>query len=110
MFCHVGSDKIINVYDVNSTYHVPLLLEEQGMIQTLNFRNQSYCHQFKVQELRYQSVQQRNLLCKNIDSSDKTIEIALVGKYTNPHDSYLSVIKSLEHSCMKYKETEDQLD
>ena len=42
-----------------------------------------------------------NLLCKNIDSSDKTVEIALVGKYTNLHDSYLSVIKSLEHSCMK---------
>jgi len=28
------------------------------------------------------------------------VSIALVGKYTNLHDSYLSVIKSLEHSAM----------
>jgi CTP synthase len=28
------------------------------------------------------------------------VTIALVGKYTNLHDSYLSVIKSLEHSAM----------
>jgi len=29
------------------------------------------------------------------------VNIALVGKYTNLHDSYLSVIKSLEHASMK---------
>lgn len=28
------------------------------------------------------------------------VSIALVGKYTNLHDSYLSVIKSLEHAAM----------
>jgi len=30
----------------------------------------------------------------------ETVSIALVGKYTNLHDSYLSVIKSLEHAAM----------
>lgn len=103
MFCHVGSDKIINVYDVNSTYHVPLLLEEQGMIQTLNrileINPTGISSKFK--NLGTNLFNKWNLLCKNIDSSDKTVEIALVGKYTNLHDSYLSVIKSLEHSCMK---------
>ncbi|KAF0270441.1 hypothetical protein FOG51_01066 [Hanseniaspora uvarum] len=103
MFCHVGSDKIINVYDVNSTYHVPLLLEEQGMIQTLNriLEINPTAISSKFKNLGTNLFNKWNLLCKNIDSSDKTVEIALVGKYTNLHDSYLSVIKSLEHSCMK---------
>ena len=30
----------------------------------------------------------------------ETVNIALVGKYTNLHDSYMSVIKSLEHATM----------
>jgi CTP synthase len=30
----------------------------------------------------------------------ETVDIVLVGKYTNLHDSYLSVIKSLEHAAM----------
>lgn len=30
----------------------------------------------------------------------ESVSIALVGKYTNLHDSYLSVIKSLEHAAM----------
>lgn len=35
------------------------------------------------------------------DKSFETVTIALVGKYTNLHDSYLSVIKSLEHASMR---------
>lgn len=34
------------------------------------------------------------------DHAHETVSIALVGKYTNLHDSYLSVIKSLEHAAM----------
>ena len=30
-------------------------------------------------------------------SSDKTVRIALVGKYTQLHDSYLSVVEALKH-------------
>ena len=35
------------------------------------------------------------------DRSFETVTIALVGKYTHLHDSYLSVIKSLEHASMR---------
>lgn len=37
------------------------------------------------------------------DNSFETTTIALVGKYTNLKDSYLSVIKALEHSSMSCK-------
>lgn len=35
MFCHVGKDQVIGVHDMSSVYHVPLLLESQGIIPLL---------------------------------------------------------------------------
>ncbi|SCU77579.1 LAME_0A01574g1_1 [Lachancea meyersii CBS 8951] len=103
MFCHVGPEQVVNVHDVNSTYHVPLLLLEQKMIEYL-------CRRLKLDEiaLNAEDKSRGNHLLKrwkelttSIDESFETVKIALVGKYTNLKDSYLSVIKSLEHSSMK---------
>jgi len=33
MFCHVGPGQVIGVHDVSSTYHVPLLLREQKIVE-----------------------------------------------------------------------------
>jgi CTP synthase len=38
MFCHVTSDQVIGVHDVSSVYHVPLLLQSQGIVQYLQKR------------------------------------------------------------------------
>lgn len=38
MFCHVSSEQVIGVHDVSSVYHVPLLLQSQGIIQYLQKR------------------------------------------------------------------------
>ena len=38
MFCHVASDQVIGVHDVSSVYHVPLLLQSQGIVQFLQKR------------------------------------------------------------------------
>ncbi|KAG0670627.1 CTP synthase ura7 [Maudiozyma exigua] len=103
MFCHVGSEQVVNVHDVNSTYHVPLLLLEQKMIDYLHNRLQ-----LGDITLNDDDKQRGNdLLSKwkkttgNFDASMETVKIALVGKYTNLKDSYLSVIKALEHSSMR---------
>ena len=40
------------------------------------------------------------VLTQSQDHVNQTVSIALVGKYTHLHDSYLSVIKSLEHAAM----------
>lgn len=103
MFCHVGPEQVVNVHDVNSTYHVPLLLLEQKMIDYLHNR-------LKLGDIPLTSEDKQRgeqLLIKwksmtgNFDTSLETVKIALVGKYTHLKDSYLSVIKSLEHSSMK---------
>lgn len=38
MFCHVSSEQVFGVHDVTSVYHVPLLLQSQGIVQYLRKR------------------------------------------------------------------------
>ena len=42
-------------------------------------------------------------LIKTVDNLNNEIEIALVGKYVELHDAYLSVAESLRHAGYKYK-------
>ena len=38
MFCHVASEQVVGVHDVTSIYHVPLLLQSQGIVDFLKRR------------------------------------------------------------------------
>lgn len=38
MFCHVASEQVFGVHDVTSVYHVPLLLQSQGIVDFLRKR------------------------------------------------------------------------
>ncbi|XP_030013942.1 CTP synthase 1b [Sphaeramia orbicularis] len=110
MFCHVEPSQVICVRDVSSVYRVPLLLEEQGV---MNF----FCQRLNLPV----DVKPRKMLSKwkeMADRSDRLLErvsIALVGKYTKLSDAYTSVIKALEHSALainhklevKYIDSED---
>ena len=103
MFCQVEPEQVIAVHNVASTYHVPLLLEQQGLLTTIK------------EILKLDSVEMSPALVekgqktwtewKSLTSSQERffdfVSIVLVGKYTALHDSYLSVIKSLEHSAMR---------
>lgn len=38
MFCHVHPEQVFGVHDVTSVYHVPLLLQSQGIVEYLRKR------------------------------------------------------------------------
>lgn len=38
MFCHVSTEQVVGVHDVSSVYHVPLLLQSQGIVGFLQRR------------------------------------------------------------------------
>lgn len=103
MFCHVTPDHVLGVHDLNSTYHVPLLLKEQNLGSFLTKRLK-LCD---VGEERRAAgallMKEWSDMCDTIDKSVEVVTISIVGKYTNLHDSYLSVIKSLEHALMRLK-------
>lgn len=104
MFCHVGPEQVMAVHDVSSTYHVPLLLEQQGMVRFFQKRlgldiNGSIARPMKEQGLELRT-RWRDLTVGHDRMVDK-VEIVLVGKYTSLHDSYMSVVKSLEHAALR---------
>ena len=103
MFCHVGPKQVIGVHDVASTYHVPLLLEEQKVcdyfIERLKLDNVYVASRFKTRGLDLWS-RWRTLTATN-ERLLHSVSIVLVGKYTGLQDSYVSVVKSLEHASMK---------
>jgi CTP synthase len=103
MFCQVEPEQVVAVHNVSSTYHVPLLLERQGLITTIRgILNLDSVPKTKALVDRGQRTWTKwKELTTQQDRLFDTVSIVLVGKYTNLHDSYLSVIKSLEHSAMR---------
>lgn len=103
LFCDVSNEQVIAVHDVNSTYHVPLLLDNQHIIQLLTDTLQ--LDKLIISPSLFEKGQQIwkdwKALTLAQDRLFDTVTIALVGKYTQLHDSYLSVVKSLEHSSMR---------
>lgn len=104
MFCHVEAEQVLGVHDVSSTYHVPLLLEKQGLVRFLEKRlnldikgSVPSAMQSKGADLR---TRWRELTVGHDRLLDK-VEIVLVGKYTSLQDSYMSVVKALEHCALR---------
>ncbi|GLB39038.1 putative catalyzes the ATP-dependent amination of UTP to CTP with either L-glutamine or ammonia as the source of nitrogen [Lyophyllum shimeji] len=103
MFCHVTSEQVFGVHDVSSVYHVPLLLKSQGILEYLSKRLKLD----KISITKEMSEKGTSLgkRWKDLTAGQErlfdTVTIALVGKYTDLKDSYMSVIKSLEHSAFR---------
>jgi len=103
MFCHVASEQVVGVHDVTSVYHVPLLLQSQGIVEFLKRRLDLTSINLSSEMLeRGKSLESR---WKTITTDQERlfdhVYIALVGKYTELKDSYMSVIKALEHSAFR---------
>lgn len=91
MSCDVNINAVIENRDVDSIYEVPLALHEQHMddvvLSRLHLSETPAADMTKWKDLVYR-----------IKNPKKTVRIALVGKYVNLHDAYLSVAESLKHA------------
>lgn len=104
-FCFVDVSQVIVVKDMPSIYQVPLLLEQQGLIPLV--RDILSLQNITISDALDKKGRQTWAQWKSLTSTENryfdTVTIVLVGKYVELHDSYLSVIKSLEHSAMRCK-------
>ena len=89
-FCHVSPDAVMSTHDVPNIYHVPLMLESQGLCKILNVD----CNATSL-------LSEWRKMALNLDTLTEEVSIAMVGKYTELSDAYLSVIKSLQHAAME---------
>lgn len=102
MFCQVEPEQVIGVHNVSSTYHVPLLLEHQMFLPVLSdlLKLQNVELPESLVAKGQATWKKWKALTTSQECTFETVDIALVGKYVSLHDSYLSVIKSLEHAAM----------
>ncbi|KAG9311739.1 CTP synthase N-terminus-domain-containing protein [Chiua virens] len=105
MFCHVAFEQVVGVHDVTSVYHVPLLLQAQGIVEYLGKRLNLLALQIPEEMISKGSSlgMKWKSMIKGQERLFDQVKIVLVGKYTEFKDSYMSVIKALEHSAFRVK-------
>lgn len=90
LFCNVDSKNVIENCSVDSLYEVPLLLEESGFADNVCEKLKVKCGQPDLKEW-IEIVEKERVL-------NKVTKIALVGKYVELKDAYLSVAEALKHA------------
>lgn len=104
MFCHVGENQVVGVHDVSSLYHVPLLLESQGIVMFLRKRLELPATDQLPKPMLEKGASLSNRwkeLTRGQERLFDSVTITFVGKYTVLKDSYMSVIKALEHAAFR---------
>ena len=90
LFCSVPKDAVIECRDMKSIYEVPLALEEQQMA--------SVVLKLLGMEDKTPDLKSWKQLVEKINNPEKTIKVAIAGKYTKLSDAYISVVESLKHA------------
>ena len=93
LFCNVGEDCVINNTTLPSLYEVPLMLRHQKMDDVV-------CRQLGI-EAPAPDLKEWTAMVNSIHGRTGEIQIALVGKYVKLHDSYLSIVESLNHASFQ---------
>ncbi len=91
MFCNVKPDCVINNTTVPFLYEAPLMLEEENISEIV-------CRELKLEAKPLDMAEWTAMCDRAHDTHRKPVNIALVGKYVQLHDAYLSVAESLYHA------------
>jgi CTP synthase len=90
LFCDIDKDAVIQVVDAESIYEVPLTLKEQGLDDIVVERLGLKCSEPDLSDWKR--------IVDKIKNPKYCLTIALVGKYVELQDAYLSVGESLRHA------------
>ena len=89
LFCNVEPECVIQNYDADTIYEVPLILKDEGLDQIV-------AKKLGVDGMVAELSEWEEIV-KRVKNPLKRINIALVGKYVELHDAYLSVAEALCH-------------
>ena len=93
-FCNVPKQNVIQNLDVDTLYEVPLAMEQEHLADIACKCLQLDCPEPDLTEW--------TSMVDSIKTLDKDVTVALVGKYTELHDAYISVVESLKHAGFAY--------
>ena len=95
MFCNVKEDCVIENRTLENLYAAPLMLEGSNLSGVV-------CRELAIQTPPPELTEWEQLT-QRIAQSDWEVTIALVGKYVQLHDAYLSVAEALHHAGFDQK-------
>ena len=91
LFCDVDPKAVVESMDVKTLYEIPLNLQKQGMDQLV-------VDHFGL-DVPEADMKEWTEMVDHIEHGlTKTVKIAMVGKYTDLQDAYISVNESLRHA------------
>ncbi len=94
LFCNVPKENIFDEIDEKNIYRIPLHLHDQKIDEII-------LRQFGL-KLNKANLKYWIDTIDRMENLKGEIEISLVGKYTELHDAYLSVMEALHHAGYKY--------
>lgn len=89
LFCNLEGRSVIQNLDAENLYEVPLMLHEEGLDSLVCEKLDLQCGAVDNSEWEAMVDKLKNL--------SKTVNIALVGKYVELHDAYISIVEALNH-------------
>ena len=90
LFCNVDKSKVFQCMDADTLYEVPLLLEKEGLPDAV-------CEHLGMDCVDPDLTEWIDVVEMEKNTKGK-VKIALVGKYVELRDAYLSVAESLKHA------------
>jgi len=89
LFCNVPVTHVLQNLNASSIYEVPLMMEEEHLAEAVCDCLRIPCPEPELSDW--------NRIVHAMQNPKIQVTIALVGKYTQLHDSYLSVVEALHH-------------
>jgi len=90
LFCNVSPKNVVQNLDADMLYEVPLLLRKENL-DTL------VCQRLGLPDVESRLPEWERIV-EILKAKKEKVKIAIVGKYTELHDAYLSICESLTHA------------
>ena len=95
LFTNVDKNAVISAHDAEDIYQIPLILRDQGLDDII-------VEKLKLDVPKADLAPWQNVF-KASKESDSKVKIAMVGKYVDFKDSYISLSEALRHAGFKNK-------
>ncbi|MBK7456587.1 MAG: CTP synthase [Anaerolineales bacterium] len=93
LFCDVEKDSVIPMKTADVLYEVPLLLEKMGVGELVLTK-------LDLQAKRQPNMKPWEKLVADVRKPKPSVKVALVGKYVELQDAYMSVREALKHAAL----------
>jgi len=94
LFGGIPSEAVISAEDSDDIYKVPIAMEHEGLDRVVCQRLGLPLHEIDLTDWRE--------VVQHLGTATGTARIALVGKYVQLHDAYLSVAEALKHAGLAH--------